>query len=114
MARRRKRRRQRGGVVPALAAAAAVPAMWLTGWHAGKKLAIAIRRRQDNRKARQAYDKMVREIRASDKAHGRGTAIVQTRIPPFEAWKRDNWKIAPTKANKIRAKIRRTLTKVGL
>ena len=90
----------------ATAAAAAVP-MFLTGWYAGKKLAIAAHRRQQNRRARQAYDKMVREIRASDKAHGRGTAIVQTRIPSFETWKRDNWKLTPTK-------LGRTLKKVGL
>ena len=100
----RRRRRQRGGLLAT--AATAVP-MFLTGWYAGKKLAIAARRRQQNRWARQAYNKMVREIRASDKAHGRGTAIVHTRIPSFETWKRDNWKLAPTK-------LGRTLTKVGL
>ena len=107
MARRRKRRRQRGGLLATAATAAAAVPMFLTGWYAGKKLAIAARRRQQNRKARQAYDKMVREIRASDKAHGRGTAIVRTRIPSFEAWKRDNWKLTPNK-------IGRTLKKVGL
>ena len=107
MARRRKRRRQRGGLLATAATAAAAVPMFLTGWYAGKKLAIAARRRQQNRKARQAYDKMVREIRASDKAHGRGTAIVQTRIPSFETWKRDNWKLTPNK-------LGRTLKKVGL
>ena len=93
-------------MVTAATAAAAAP-MFLTGWYAGKKLAIAARRRQQNRRACQAYDKMVRKIRASDKAHGRGTAIVQTRIPSFETWKRDNWKLTPTK-------LGRTLKKVGL
>ena len=102
----RRRRRQRGGLLATAAAAATIP-MFLTGWYAGKKLAIAARRRQQNRRARQAYDKMVREIRATDKAHGRGSAIVHTRIPSFEAWKRDNWKLAPTK-------LASTLTKVGL
>ena len=102
----RRRRRQRGGPLATAAAAATIP-MFLTGWYAGKKLAIAARRRQQNRRARQAYDKMVREIRASDKAHGRGSAIVHTRIPSFETWKRDNWKLTPTR-------LARTLTKVGL
>ena len=100
---RRRTRRQRGGFLATAATAAAAVPMFLTGWYAGKKLAIAAR----NRKARQAYDKMVREIRASDKAHGRGTAIVRTRIPSFEAWKRDNWKLTPNK-------LGRTLKKLGL
>ena len=50
----RRRRRQRGGLLATAATTAAAVHMFLTGWYAGNKLAIAACRRQQNRLACQA------------------------------------------------------------
>ena len=107
---RRKKKVQRGGYNPFRRFLRTVTAPVKATWNLSKRIGTRAAERANERDARRLYDREVKRIRREDLYAGDtwtpgGSAIVHTRIPPYEQWKRTHL-IRNVSARKQRARQR--------